>query len=62
VGVDLDVALGADDEVQESVLSELRQHVVEERDSGVDLHHPRAIDVELDEDRRLLRGATENGS
>src|SRR5207237_819104 len=37
VEVDAEVALGVDDEVEAGVLAELLEHVVEERDAGIDL-------------------------
>lgn len=54
VGVDLHVAGGADDEVERAVLAEGVEHVVEERDAGGHLGAPRAVEVDLDEDARLL--------
>ena len=44
VGVDMEVARGLDREVEPSVASELGEHVVEERDPGLDLHRPRAVE------------------
>ena len=56
------ISFGAHDQIDEPVLAELGKHVVEERDTGVDLHRPGAVDVELDEDRRLLRRALDAGT
>src|SRR5690606_23404146 len=39
------------------VLAELGQHVVEEADTGTDLDPPGAVEVDLDQHRRLLGGA-----
>ena len=55
VRVDLGVALGADGQAEAAVLAELGEHVVEERDAGLDLHRAGAVEVELDEELRLLR-------
>src|SRR3984885_9007956 len=54
VGVDLGVALGADGEAEAAVLAELVEHVVEERDAGLDLDRARAVEVDLDQQLRLL--------
>src|SRR5207248_7088210 len=63
VGVDVEVALRLDREVEAAVLTNLANHVVEEREAGGDGHHARPVEVEVDVDRRLLgvprhRGAT----
>src|SRR5690606_36502705 len=57
VGVDVQVALSLDGQVEQPVLAELRQHVVEEPDPGGHVHHARAVEVDLDLDGRLLRRA-----
>src|ERR1700733_5077320 len=54
VRVDLGVALGADGETETAVLAELVEHVVEERDAGLDLDRAGAVEVELDQQLRLL--------
>src|SRR5207248_4170612 len=57
VGVDVEVALGLDGEVEAAVLAELGEHVVEEGEAGADLGLPLPVDGETDADRRLLGGA-----
>src|SRR6202046_2032926 len=54
VRVDLGVALGADGQAEAAVLAELVEHVVEERDPGLDLDRAGAVEVELDQQLRLL--------
>ena len=50
VRVDLEVAVGAHDEVEAAVLAELGEHVVEERHAGRDVGGAGAVEVELDRD------------
>src|SRR6202012_2579949 len=50
VPFDLDVALGADVQVEAGVAAQRGQHVVVERDAGVHVDLPGAIEVELDGD------------
>src|SRR5690606_20296792 len=57
VGVDVQVALGLHGQVEQTVLAELGQHVVEEADTGTDLDPSGAVEVDLDQHRRLLGGA-----
>ena len=45
---------GAHGQVEAAVLAELGEHVVEERHAGVDLGCARAVELELDQDLRLL--------
>jgi hypothetical protein len=54
VRVDLDVTLTPDHQVEHPVLGKLRQHVVEEPDTGRDIGNPRPVDVELHQDRCFL--------
>src|SRR5689334_9493688 len=54
VGVELDVARGVHRQVEGAVLAERVQHVVEERDAGGDVGLPGAVEVDLDDDLRLL--------
>ena len=64
VGVDVQVALGANDEVDHAVPRELVQHVVQERDASGELGATVAVEVHLDRDLRFggvaldPRGAT----
>ena len=54
VSVDLEVALGPYGQVEQAVLADLLQHVVEERHAGVDVGVALTVEVDLDEDVRLL--------
>src|SRR5215469_13182268 len=54
VRVDLDVAFGPDRQPEAAVLAELGEHVVEERDAGLDIDGGGAVEVELDKQLRLL--------
>src|SRR5262249_7146666 len=54
VQVDLEVALRLDGEVESRVLSELFDHVVEERDAGGDARRSGSVDDKRDGDGRLL--------
>ena len=54
VGVDVGVALGLDGEVDQRVPRERGQHVVVEADAGGDVGAAGAVEVDLDEDLRLL--------
>jgi hypothetical protein len=49
VGIDLQIALRAHRQVQSAVLGQLREHVVEERHTGLDGTHARAIDFQFDQ-------------
>jgi hypothetical protein len=53
--VDVHVARRRDGQVERPVLAQRVEHVVEERDPGSDLRGARAVEVDLDEDLRLLR-------
>ena len=53
--VDLDVALGPERQVEESVHRHELEHVVEERQPRRDLRLPRAVQREADLDVGLLR-------
>ena len=57
VGVDVQVALGLHGQVEQAVPAELGEHVVEEADPGGHVDRPGAVEVDLDEHRRLLRRA-----
>jgi len=57
VPLDLDVAFGANGQVEAGVAAQRRQHVVVERHTSVDVHLPGAVEVELDEDVGFLGGA-----
>ena len=46
---DLDIALGAHGQVEAGMSAQRCQHVVVERDTGVDVHLPGAVEVELDD-------------
>ena len=50
VPFDLDVAFGAHGQVEAGVGAQCGEHVVVERDTGVDVHLPGAFEVELDDD------------
>ena len=52
--VDVQIALGAHDEVDHAVARDLVEHVVEERDARGELRIAGAIEVELDADLGLL--------
>ena len=54
VGVDVQVALGLDGQVDPAVLAQVGEHVVEEADAGVDLVRADAVEVELAADVGLL--------
>ena len=54
VGVDVGVALGLDRQVDQRVPGERVEHVVVEADAGGDVGAAGAVEVELDEDLRLL--------
>src|SRR5581483_1455815 len=62
VSVDLEVALGVHREVETAVLSQLGEHVVEEREPGRDSRLTRAVDLQLDPDRRLFGGVVGSSS
>jgi hypothetical protein len=62
VGVDLQVALGRDGQVQATVAAQLVQHVVEERHPGVDIAGAGPVEVDLDQDLRLLGGPLDAGA
>ena len=50
VPFDLDVALGVHREIEAGVGAQRRQHVVEERHTGVDVDDAGAVEVDLDDD------------
>ena len=54
VGVDVGVALGLDGQVDQRVPAERVEHVVVEADAGGDVGAAGAVEVDLDEDLRLL--------
>src|SRR4029077_13768010 len=54
VEVDVQVALGVHREIHQRVLGPRLQHVVEERDAGVDLGGPRPVQVQVQDDLGLL--------
>jgi hypothetical protein len=54
VVVDVQVALGAQRDVDQAVAAELLQHVVEEADAGVDVVDAGAVEVDGGGDPRLL--------
>jgi len=60
VAVDVQVALGLDGQVEQAVLGELVQHVVEEPDAGGDVRLAGAVEVYLDQDAGLARGALDS--
>ena len=53
--VDVQVALGADLEVEHGVAGEAFQHVVEKADAGIDVVVAGAVEVERDHDLGLSR-------
>ncbi|WP_331450866.1 hypothetical protein [Streptomyces prasinus] len=55
VRVDVEVALGLHGQVEQTVPADLVEHVVVETDPGGDLRLAGAVEVDLDEDRGLLR-------
>src|SRR5699024_7512250 len=57
VHVDVRVTRRTHGEVGQRVLRERREHVVEERNRRVDAARPRAVEVDLEFDRGLARGA-----
>ena len=65
--VDMEVALGADAEVDQGVAGDLLQHVVEEADAGGDFSRAGAVEVDGDRNVGFLglardRGAAHGGS
>src|SRR6185312_15932943 len=62
VSLDVHVPFGADGQVEARVAAEGGQHVVVERDSGVDVDVSRSVEVEFDDDVGLLRGALDTGA
>ena len=55
--LDLDIALGAHGEVEAGVAAQRCEHVVIERDAGVDVDLPGAVEVEFDDDLGFLGAA-----
>ena len=49
------------DQIEAAVAAQLAQHVVEERQSGLDLHPATPVEIDLDGDVGLARGAGEDG-
>ena len=54
---DLDIALGAHGQIEAGVAAQRGQHVVVERDTGVDVDDSGAIEVEFDDDVGFFGGA-----
>ena len=50
VGVDMQVTLGLDVQVDQAMACDLVEHVVEKRHPGGELRNPRAVEVEADRD------------
>ena len=61
MGVDMQVALGADREVDHAVARDLVEHVVEKRHAGGELGAAGAVQIHLDDDLRFVRVALEVG-
>ena len=61
VRVDMEVALGADGEIDHAVARDLVQHVVEERHAGGEVGAAAAVEVDLDGDLGLGRLALDPG-
>jgi hypothetical protein len=55
--IDFEVAGGLDAEIEATMLAELLEHVVEERDAGGRGGAPDAVDLELEVDGGLLGDA-----
>jgi hypothetical protein len=50
VSIDLQIAFGFNNEIETSVTTKLRKHVIEERDACRCLVAPLTIEIDLDED------------
>ena len=59
--IDVQVALGADREVDHRVLRQQREHVVEEADAGGDVGLAGAVEIERERDLRLGGLAVDGG-
>src|SRR5688572_13528041 len=59
--VDLEIALAADIEIEDTVLGEKQQHVVQKRDPGIDFPCPASIQVEHNLDIGFTRSACNRG-
>src|SRR5262245_28705389 len=55
MGVDMQIALGLNGEIDEAVLGKKRQHVVEKADAGLDRALARAVEVEGEGDVGFTR-------
>ena len=62
MGVDMQVAVGLNAQVDQSMARDLVQHVVEERQAGGKPGHPGTVEVDVDADGRLSRLAGNAGS
>ncbi len=60
--VDVQVALGAQGDVDQAVAAQLLQHVVEEADAGLDVVLAGAVEIDGGGDARLLGGARHVGA
>jgi hypothetical protein len=61
VEIDLEIAVGFDDEIGEAVPREEGEHVIEERNLRLNLARPAAVDLEFDVDVGLVRLAVDRG-
>src|SRR3546814_13191080 len=59
--VDVEIALGGDLQVDQRMARKLLQHVIEKADTGRNLVHPGAVEVQLDQDLRFGRIASDGG-
>ena len=59
VEVDVQVALGADLQVDAAVACEGVQHMIEEADAGLDIGHARAVQIHADRDLGLFSVAAD---